>query len=139
MVHVTKKYEEQLIKEGILNLDRLNEVKNKIKNELEKAYEASKTHKFSLENWSTKEWEELKVSTKFGKVKDTGIDIKTLQSIGDKITSLPDDWDFHPQVKKIYEARRKAISEGKGIDWGTAEALAFATLIDEGFHVRLSG
>ena len=52
---------------------------------------------------------------------------------------MPDDWEFHPQVKKIYEARRKAISEGKGIDWGTAEALAFATLIDEGFHVRLSG
>ena len=61
-----------------MNLERSNEVKNKIKSELENAYEASKTHKFSLENWSTKEWEELKVSTKFGKVKDTGIDIKTL-------------------------------------------------------------
>ena len=59
-------------------MERSNEVKNKIKSELENAYEASKTHKFSLENWSTKEWEELKVSTKFGKVKDTGIDIKTL-------------------------------------------------------------
>lgn len=42
-------------------------------------------------------------------------------------------------MKKIYEARRKSIAEGKGIDWGTAEALAFATLIDEGFHVRISG
>jgi 2-oxoglutarate dehydrogenase E1 component len=52
---------------------------------------------------------------------------------------LPDDWVFHPQVKKIYEGRRKAIEEGKGIDWGTAESLAFASLIHEGFHVRLSG
>ena len=35
--------------------------------------------------------------------------------------------------------RKKSIIEGKGIDWGTAEALAFASLMDEGFHVRLSG
>jgi 2-oxoglutarate dehydrogenase complex dehydrogenase (E1) component-like enzyme len=62
-----------------------------------------------------------------------------LREIGEKITTLPSDWEFHPQVKKIYDLRRKSISEGKGIDWGTAEALAFSTLIHEGFQVRLSG
>ena len=87
----------------------------------------------------TKEWEEIKVSQKFGLVKDTGIPIKILKDIGDKITTLPDDWEFHPQIKKIYELRKKTLAEGKGIDWGTAEALAFATLLDEGFHVRLTG
>lgn len=106
---------------------------------MEKAYEASKTHKFKEEDWMSREWEELKVSEKFGKMKDTGVPIEGLKSIGEKITSLPDDWEFHPQVKKIYELRRKSIHEGKGIDWGTAEALAFASLVDEGFHVRLTG
>lgn len=52
---------------------------------------------------------------------------------------MPTEEKFHPAVKKIFDARVKAISEGKGIDWGTAEALAFATLIDEGNHVRISG
>jgi 2-oxoglutarate dehydrogenase E1 component len=52
---------------------------------------------------------------------------------------LPSDWIFHPTVKKIYEARKKSIQEGKSIDWGTAESLAFASLIQEGFHVRMSG
>lgn len=42
-------------------------------------------------------------------------------------------------MKKIYELRKKSIKDGKGIDWGTAEALAFSTLIHEGFQVRLSG
>jgi 2-oxoglutarate dehydrogenase E1 component len=42
-------------------------------------------------------------------------------------------------VRKIFEARAKTISDGKGIDWGTAEALAFATLIQDGYHVRISG
>lgn len=85
------------------------------------------------------EWESIKKPEKFGNVKDTGVNIKTLKDIGEKITTLPDDWDFHPQIKKIYELRKKSILEGKLIDWGTAEALAFATIIHEGYHVRLSG
>jgi 2-oxoglutarate dehydrogenase E1 component len=59
--------------------------------------------------------------------------------LGEKITTLPDDQEFHPQVKKIYDNRNKSIKDGKNIDWGTGEALAFATLINEGFHVRVSG
>ena len=42
-------------------------------------------------------------------------------------------------VKKIFEQRVKTIQEGKGIDWGTAEALAFSTLIQDGYNVRISG
>lgn len=72
-------------------------------------------------------------------MKDTGISLDVLKDLGEKITTLPEDWEFHPQVKKIYDARRKSIQEGKGIDWGTGEALAFASLIHEGFHVRVSG
>lgn len=72
-------------------------------------------------------------------MKDTGVAIKDLKEIGEKITTLPDDWEFHPQIKKIYEARKKSIAEGKGIDWGTAESLAFASLMYEGFHIRFTG
>jgi len=42
-------------------------------------------------------------------------------------------------VKKIFEQRVQAIETGKSIDWGTAECLAFATLVSEGFHIRMSG
>lgn len=40
---------------------------------------------------------------------------------------------------KIFREREKACATGQGIDWGTAEALAFASLVDEGYHIRLSG
>ncbi len=43
------------------------------------------------------------------------------------------------QIKKVYELRRQMIETGEGIDWAMAEALAFATLLSEGNHVRLSG
>jgi len=56
-----------------------------------------------------------------------------------KIATLPENKKFHPQVAKIFKAREKAIADGTNIDWGTAEALAFATIIQEGYHVRLSG
>ena len=56
-----------------------------------------------------------------------------------KISTLPDTFEFHPMIKKIYEQRVKTIQEGNGIDFGTAEALAFATLVTEGNHIRLSG
>jgi len=65
--------------------------------------------------------------------------VKELQEMGTKIASLPTDSKFHPQIVKIFQARLKSIQEGKNIDWGTGEALAFATLINEGYHVRLSG
>ena len=46
---------------------------------------------------------------------------------------------MHKTVQRVVEARRKAIDEGQNIDWALAEHLAFATLLDEGFNVRLSG
>ena len=52
---------------------------------------------------------------------------------------MPEKENFHRLVRKIFELREQTLVEGKGIDWGTAEALAFATLIKDGFNVRLSG
>jgi 2-oxoglutarate dehydrogenase E1 component len=94
-----------------------------------------------VEDWKSEEWDVLKQEhLKFGsRFKDTGVNITKLKEIGDKITTLPDTFVAHPQIKKIYEQRKKAIAEGKGIDWGTAESLAFATLLMEGYSVRLSG
>jgi 2-oxoglutarate dehydrogenase E1 component len=117
----------------------LARMKKEIKDELERAYQDSKSYTYKCEEWGNEEWDKIKVSRQFGLVKDTGVSLDVLKDIGDKITTLPDDWELHPQVKKIYELRKKSIIDGKGIDWGTAEALAFATLIHEGFHIRLSG
>ena len=72
-------------------------------------------------------------------MKDTGVDLAIISEIGNKITQLPPEGAFHPQIVKIFKARNEAINSGEGIDWGTAEALAFATLIDEGNHIRISG
>ena len=69
----------------------------------------------------------------------SGIDKARLQEVGNVISTLPADKKFHRLVRKIFEARNASIQDGVGIDWGTAEALAFATLIQDGYHVRISG
>ena len=52
--------------------------------------------------------------------------------VGHAITKIPDDFNLHRGVKRVYDQRRQMIETGEGIDWGFAEALAFGTLISEG-------
>lgn len=62
-----------------------------------------------------------------------------LKQVGVAITELPSSFTPHKQIRKVYDNRRAMIDTGEGVDWGMAEALAFATLLSEGNHVRLSG
>jgi len=106
MKPVAEQYEAQLIKEGVITQEQSNQMKGRVKVELERAYEASKSHNFKIEEWTSEEWEGIK------QVKQelcTGIKADKFKELGLKITTLPDDWAFHPTVKKIYETRRKSI------------------------------
>ena len=69
----------------------------------------------------------------------TAVPIQRLKDIGVKLTAIPDRIDVHKTLRRVLEGRREAIATGEGLDWATAESLAFATLLDEGFPVRLSG
>ena len=55
------------------------------------------------------------------------------------MSTIPEHIKIHKQLKKIFSAREKSITTSEGIDWATAEALAFGSLLQEGNHVRLSG
>ena len=52
--------------------------------------------------------------------------------VGYALTNVPEGFTLHKGVKRVYEQRRQMIDTGEGIDWGTAEALAFGTLLSEG-------
>jgi 2-oxoglutarate dehydrogenase E1 component len=70
---------------------------------------------------------------------DTAVAAQRLRDIGLKLTAIPERLNAHKTVRRVIENRHAAIDSGEGIDWGTAEHLAFASLLDEGFPVRLSG
>jgi 2-oxoglutarate dehydrogenase E1 component len=73
------------------------------------------------------------------KTVDTAVHENTLRDIGHALNQVPQGFHLHPKLGRFLESRLKAIQEGKGIDWGNGEALAYATLLNEGFAVRLSG
>lgn len=106
---------------------------------MDTAYAKSKNLEFEPEEWIDANWESISDPNMYGALKDTGVDLSDLRRIGNAITTLPPESPIHPKIKKIFDERNKSINEGKNIDWGTAESLAFATLINEGNHVRLSG
>ena len=65
--------------------------------------------------------------------------LEELREIGKKITAVPQGFHVHKTIQRFLDNRAKAIETGEGIDWSTAEALAFCTLLKEGHPVRLSG
>ncbi len=69
----------------------------------------------------------------------TGVPADTLREIGTAITTVPQDFHLHRTIRRFLDNRAKAIETGEGLDWATAEALAFGSLLTEGHRVRLSG
>ena len=69
----------------------------------------------------------------------TGVKSAKLRELGLKLSSVPSDFHLNSKIIRQFEARRKMMESGQGIDWGTGEALAFATLLSDGFNIRFTG
>lgn len=70
---------------------------------------------------------------------ETQVTANELISTSRKINKFPSGFKIHPKLERLFEGRMQAIEQGKGIDWGNAELLAYATLIVEGYPVRMTG
>ena len=70
---------------------------------------------------------------------ETGVDKATLLALAERLAALPSGFSAHPRIAKLLQKRLTALKENSGIDWANAETLAFASLLDEGHQVRLSG
>lgn len=138
-----EKYTKQLVSEGSFSENDINEHKKSVWNILESSFKKAKDYKPTSREWLTSAWNGF-ASPRDLAVKNfphlpTSVDKETLKSIGRKIFSYPNDFHIHPNLKRIMKNRALSVEEEKGIDWATGEALAFATLLIEGCHVRVSG
>ncbi len=131
-------YGNKLSQEGLTSETDLQKEKTKFKKFLEKQFESSKNYKSELK-WYDGVWSRFKPGLGKDKRGVSGVDKTKLINIGKKIFEIPQDFNVHKTLKKIFDLRMTAIKDGKFIDWSTAESLAFGTLLTEGFSVRLSG
>ena len=136
---VFEKYATKLIEEGVITKEIKDELIKKHTQEFEKGLMNSRNHVFNRKDWIPKPWEEIRLPSLWGTLKDTGVPIPILKELSSKINKIPTEFNSHPAIRKFYEQRQSSIDEGVNIDFATSEALAFSSLLYEGFGVRLSG
>jgi 2-oxoglutarate dehydrogenase E1 component len=134
-------YAKKLVAEGVVTEGEVDKMKADWRDRLDAELEASQSYKANKADWLDGRWAGYKVADMSDDPRrgNTGVDIATLKDIGAKITSVPQGFNVHRTIQRFLDARRKAIDSGEGIDWSTAEALAFCTLLLDGHRVRLSG
>ena len=133
-----KIYGEKLVNEGIISNNELEDQINKLKNLLDDQFKNAKDYNPKIE-WFEGSWSRYKPEKGKDKRGVTGANINILSNISDKINTIPEEINIHKTIRKILENRKQRVHQGYDIDWSTAEALAFGSLLEEGYPVRLVG
>ena len=133
-----KVYGNKLVNENIISNDDLNNNIKKFKDLLNDQYKNAKDYKPKIE-WFEGTWSAYKPEKGKDKRGVSGVDISKLIKISERINVAPIELNLHKTIVKILNTRRESIKEGSGIDWSTAETLAFGSLLEEGYPVRLVG
>lgn len=135
-------YGKRLIREGSITQEFYDTLYNEKMENLQKVYEHTKQNPPKIKPFEFEGlWKGLRKGKgeDFDQIVDTQVDIKVLKSIGKLMGEVPPGFSPHPKLVKLLESR-KAMSEGKELlDWGTAELLAYGSLLHEGTSVRLTG
>ncbi len=131
-------YGNKLIKENIITKEEFDKMKKEFKNLLDEQFKTAKDYKPKIE-WFEGTWTRYKPEKGKDKRGKSGIDLDKLVKISEKINSVPSEINVHKTITKVLGLRKQSVLQKKGIDWGTAEALAFGSLLEEGYPVRLVG
>ena len=135
-------YAKKLIAEGIVTQGEVDKMRADWRHRLEAEFEAGQAYVANKADWLDGRWSGVKASQDVsdeGRRGQTAVDVDRLKALVERITSVPEGFSVHKTIQRFLENRRAAVLSGDGIDWATGEALAFASLLDEGLPVRLSG
>jgi 2-oxoglutarate dehydrogenase E1 component len=132
-------YSQRLIGEGVVSQEQVDGWISEMETFLDKEFEAGKTYLANKADWLDGAWTGLGLPEGDDRRGETAVPAAKLREIGLKLTTIPESVSVHRTLKRVIEQRREMIETGEGLDWATAESLAFGTLVDEGFPVRLSG
>ena len=132
-------YAKRLIEQGVITEAESAALVAEMEAHLDAEFEAANSFKAEKADWLDGKWSGLGASVGTDLRGDTAVPLAKLKALGQKATDIPSSIDTHRTVARVIEGRRNAIESGEGLDWSTGEMLAFASLLEEGFKVRLSG
>jgi 2-oxoglutarate dehydrogenase E1 component len=139
---VSDVYSARLKAEGVVDDDYVTKVTGDFVNHLEEEFEAAKSYKANKADWFAGRWSGLHKpadaeTTRQGV--ESAISTKLFDSLGRKLTTVPEGHVIHKTLQRVLDAKAEMFRSGANFDWATGEALAFGSLLTEGYGVRLSG
>ncbi|WP_372780919.1 2-oxoglutarate dehydrogenase E1 component [Phenylobacterium sp.] len=131
-------YAQRLVAEGTATQAEVDGWISEFDAFLDAEFDSGKSYHADKADWLDGKWSGLKLpgSEESGV---TGVSRQKLLDLGQKITTIPARISVHKTVERVIAGRREAIEKGADLDWSTGESLAFASLLDQGYPVRLSG
>ena len=135
-------YANHLLVENSIDKNYIDEVTTEFKEMLDREFDKSKEDKTSkVEEFMESTWEEYSRADLDGMLVpiDTKYGVDQLKDIAKVVSTVPENANFVRKAERILDARRKMVFETNTLDWGMAENLAYGSLMEEGFDVRISG
>ena len=135
--NLEKQYSTELKDRSILSESEYKNIVDEFNTHLSQEFDLAQNYQAKEADWLKKDWsfvENADLTTP-----KTAISTEKFNELAQKITSIPDNFNINSKIKRQIENRKKHLNEGQNIDWGTGEALAFASLLDENYPVRITG
>ncbi|MBA98689.1 2-oxoglutarate dehydrogenase E1 component [Sulfitobacter sp.] len=133
-------YTDRLVKDGLIPEGEVEDMKAAFQEKLNTEFEAGKEYRPNKADWLDGKWSHLdRAKEKKYQRGKTAISPETMADVGKALSTAPDGFPIHKTVGRLLEAKAEMFASGEGFDWATAEALAFGSLLTEGYKVRLSG
>ena len=141
---VSTLYSARLVSEGVIGEADADAHRGQFIEKLEGEFDAAKGYKANKADWFAGRWSGLHMPADPETARRnvaTGVSDKLFDSIGRTLTTIPEGLEVHKTLKRVIDGRAAmfAAKDGEVFDWATSEALAFGTLLSEGYQVRLSG
>jgi len=132
---------QQLLASGVATTAELDAIKSELWKSHEEAFQSADDFKpdEAMGNWVATKWEGMVRPTAEATSAPTGVDLELLRKIGAKLCEVPEGFKVHNGLKRQLKKKQEDIDGGETIDWATAEAMGFGTLLLEGNHVRITG
>jgi 2-oxoglutarate dehydrogenase E1 component len=132
-------YADKLVAEGIMTEAEAQAVVDERIAYLDAEFEAGTSYRPNKADWLEGSWSGMRTAHGVERRGETAVDIDILRRIGESMTTVPEHMTLNPKLTRIVDTRAARIRDGEGLDWATAEHLAFGSLLLEGDIVRLSG
>ena len=132
-------YNERLVRDGLVPEGEVEDMKAAFQAYLSDEFEAGKEYRPNKADWLDGKWSHLDRKDEDYQRGETAIPKETFDEIGRALSTAPEDYLLHKTVARLLDSKATMFETGKGFDWATAEALAFGSLMTEGFPVRLAG